>query len=390
MVAGIYGVFGSGNLVAVRLVQAIVSLLTTVVIYRLGTVAFSHRVGLGAAAGVCFYPSFLGYNNLLLSEVLFTFLVPATTLACVESLQRRSFSLLLTAGVLLGLAALTRSVMFLFAPVLAAVVFCAWHDGGFRRWYAAAIPVLAMAVVIAPWSYRNTVLHRTFVVIDVMGGRNAMMGNYDYTPLERSWATIGIAQGEGEWYRVLARESADFAQQTQGQRDKLALRHAVRFVLDHPVLTLQRDVVKFFNFWQLERSLIAGAKQGFFGDLSRGTLIVASVAICGSYAAAILLGIFGLFLVRPTSRGIHWLLVAQIAFPCLIHTLIFAHERYHLPVMPFVLLYAAAAVSRSRQIWQVRGLSFWLAAGSCMVLVLAWARELVFVDFSHAVDILGG
>ncbi|MBI3468262.1 MAG: glycosyltransferase family 39 protein [Planctomycetes bacterium] len=389
-VALIYSICGGSHLGAVRAIQAAISMLTIVATYRLGRIAFGSRVGLWGAASACFYPSLLGFNNLVLSETLFTFLLVATTLVCVEAMHRGSFSLLIAAGTLLGLAALTRSIMVLFAPLLAMIIVCSWRDGGLRRWLAGAVPVAAVALVIAPWSYRNSRLQETFVVIDVMGGRNAMMGNYEYTPLERSWATISLVQGERAWHTVLAHETPGYHQLTQGQRDKLALRHAVGYVLDHPLLTAKRDLVKFFNFWQLERSLLARAKEGFFGQVSGAGLLVASCTICGSYAAAILLGIFGLFLCRPVARSFHWLFVAQILFPCAIHTLVFAHERYHLPIMPFVLLYAAAACLNVRQIWQRRcSWSFWLAVVSCAVLVLAWLREMVFVDFANVVEIVG-
>ena len=40
----------------------------------------------------------------------------------------------------------------------------------------------------------------------------------------------------------------------------------------------------------------------------------------------------------------HLFLVSVIVFVCGVHTVVFGHERYHLPLMPFILLYAAAAI----------------------------------------------
>src|SRR5690606_37700273 len=149
---------------------------------------------------------------------------------------------------------------------------------------------------IAPWPYRNTTLQKTLTFIDVMGGRNVMMGNYEYTPLERSWATIDIARGQQSWNPVLAAETPGYSQLTQGQIDKLAMKRGVRYFFAHPTVSLQRCVVKFFNFWQLERTIVAGASQGLFGQFTRLQLIALALVICGSYATAILSGIFGLWM----------------------------------------------------------------------------------------------
>ena len=110
----------------------------------------------------------------------------------IEALRRGSLPWLAAAGVVLGLAALTRSVLWLFPPVLAVFVFLAF-GGSWRRRLPAAITVVAsFTLLVGPWAVRNTRLQKTFIAIDVMGGRNFMMGNYRYTPLYRSWATIEI------------------------------------------------------------------------------------------------------------------------------------------------------------------------------------------------------
>ncbi len=389
VVAGIYGVTGPGNYAAVRAMQALLSLVTAVVAYRLAVVVFSRRVAIWTAACVCLYPSFLGYNNLLLSETLFTLLLCGATWAAVEAIQRQSLVLLLVTGLLLALSALTRSITMLFMPLLAIMVLCSWKGTVGRRVTAALLPMIAFIGVVGPWSYRNSKLQGTFVAIDVMGGRNAMMGNYEHTPMERSWATINIATGEQAWHHVLAREAPPTAE-TQGLLDKRALRHALRFVLDHPWLTLQRDVVKFFNFWQLDRELVAGARQGFFGNLSKVVLLGAAAAVCGAYALAMFAGIFGLFLAQPADRRVHLLLLATVVFPCFIHTLIFAHSRYHLPIMPIIMMYAVSAGLGWRQIVAERkGAAFWAASVSCAILAASWLRELIVVDLAQVTGIFG-
>src|SRR5207247_2626274 len=67
LVAAVYWAAGAGNVSAVRLLQAVLSLLTVAVAYRLGRELLSRRAALWLAGLCCFYPSLLAYNDLLLS-----------------------------------------------------------------------------------------------------------------------------------------------------------------------------------------------------------------------------------------------------------------------------------------------------------------------------------
>ncbi len=382
-VAGVYSVFGLENYAAVRMIQALLGLGTVVLVYVLGAEVYSRRVGLWASGWCAFYPSFLGFNNLLLSETLFTLFVAAITVVTLIAIKRRSMTLMPVLGVLLGLGALVRSILWLCGPLIAIYLILVWGGRWRTRVAATFIMMTCFLATIAPWAYRNTQHQRTLTIIDCMGGRNAMMGNYEHTPLERSWATIDIAQGKQAWHRVLAAETPNYSSLTQGQLDKVAMKHGIRFVLDNPWLTLKRDVVRFFNFWQLERTLVAGAAFGHFGELPKPAILTGAALVCGSYALAVFAGVFGVLMTPVADRRIHWLLVFTIAFPCVTHTLIFAHSRYHLPIMPIVLVFATSALLRMRNLWsRRRELTFALSLIACLLLIVGWTREIVMVDLA--------
>jgi 4-amino-4-deoxy-L-arabinose transferase-like glycosyltransferase len=388
VVAVLYRLFGLENYQAVRLFQALLSLATVLLLYRLGTAVGSPRVALWLAGLSCFYPSFLGFNNLLLTEVLFTFLLCAFCLVLIRALQRDSLGLLGTAGVLLGLTALTRSVVWLLPPVLVCFLLPAFRGSLARRALAALVFTASFAVTIAPWAARNTRVEKTFIAIDTMGGRNFMMGNYRYTPLYRSWEAVDIP-GEQSWIHEVLAANPSAQPRTQGQIDKLALRQGLKFVAVNPGLTLQRDVVKFFDFWGLERELVSGAASGFFGPISRPVLVALAVLIFGSYVFALFAGVFGIFLAPPADRRVHLFLLLVIAFICGMHTLVFGHSRYHLPLMPLVLLYAAAALVRRREIWaRRRSPLFWAACSLCLVFVGGWLWSFLALDGERLLNLL--
>jgi 4-amino-4-deoxy-L-arabinose transferase-like glycosyltransferase len=379
--AGIYQLFGIENFIAVSAFHAALSLATVLVTYRLAAVVYSPRVGVIAAALTCFYPSLLAYNQFFLSEVVFTFFVTTGALLSVRTLQTARLGVAAMLGLCLGLGALTRSVLWLFAPLLCVGLLFAVSAKLRRRLAIAAVTLLVFAATIAPWSWRNTQVHKTFTVVDVMGGRNVMMGNYEYTPLDRSWATIEIETGDRAWHRVLAAHTANYAQLTQGQIDKLAMRYGLEYFFAHPWRSLQRSTVKFFNFWQLEREIVAGLRQGDFGAAPMFITILVALTVCGVYAVTVFGAIFGVIVVPPMQRIVHIVLLAWVGFPCAIHTIAFAHSRYHLPLIPIMSVYAAAAFAQTSVIIERRKTwAFFMAVLACGALIGSWVREFVVLD----------
>jgi 4-amino-4-deoxy-L-arabinose transferase-like glycosyltransferase len=380
LVALTYAWAGNDNFQAVRVWQLGLSLITVVVVYGMAARLSGRRAAALAAGLVCFYPSLLGFNNLLLTEVLFTFLLCVFCTLLLTSLRMASLPFVAGAGIVLGLAALTRSVVWPFGIAVAAFLLVAWRGALLKRARAAAILLLVTGATLAPWAIRNTALERTPVVVDAMGGRNFMLGNYEFTPLYRMWDAVSL-EGEQNWYSVLAASHRPEELETQGQIDHIAGSYGLAYVSSHPVQTLQRDVVKLFDLWGLERELIGGVDLGYFGSISRPGLLLLTAIIFGSYVAAMLLGIFGAIMAPPADRRARWFLFLLIGFICVIHVVTYGHSRYHLPLVPIVLVFAANALVQRRRLWEQRWTrSWWLASAVCGVLICGWSAQLLIID----------
>jgi 4-amino-4-deoxy-L-arabinose transferase-like glycosyltransferase len=387
LVAGVYEVAGSRNYGAVRLVQVAIGLATLVLVYALGSMLGSRRVGVWAAGLYSVYPSMIAYDRLLLTEVLFTALLCAWLVALIVAMRRDSIPGLIVAGVLLGLSALTRSIFWPFPILLGAYLLLTWRSSAGRRVLAALTLAVAAYATIAPWAIRNTRLQKTFTTIDVMSGRNLMMGNYEYTPLHRAWDAISET-GPRAWDRVLAASDPGFDRLTQGQKDKVALRAAVAYVKAHPLQTAERDAIKFFNFWGLERELIAGASRGYFGAVSTPGLLLLTVVIFGSYIAAMVAGVFGAIVVPPADWRTHLITLMIIGYVCAMHVLTFGHSRYHLPLIPLIMVHSARGVAHRGEVWsRRRSRAFGLACALVGVLAVGWGWDL-FTDLGRFVDAL--
>ena len=378
MVATIWRLAGAGDVTAVRLAQIPLSLLTAWTGYLIGRRLYNDRVGLLAAIGITFYPSLLFSGVLVLSETLFTCLLMLALLACLLVIDRRSPWTALVAGAGVGAAALTRSIMWPSIAVLVGAVLVGL-PGSFRsRVRIVAALVLGYAIVVGPWSLRNTLLQRSFVVVDTMGGLNLMMGNYAHTPEDRMWDAVSLT-GEKAWDHLLPPLAPDGSRWTEGTKDKWAQRQAFSYIMAHPATALRRTLLKLADFWGIERDFVAGVEHGLYRPPA-WIWVPIGIAIGVLYVALMVLGVLGLCMSRHANWRAHLLMIGLIVFMSAIYALAFGHPRYHLPLVPILAIYAAVAIDR--RAWTAG----WRSIGgvSAIVLVAAlaaiWARDVFFRD----------
>lgn len=141
-------------LAGVALVQSVLSSLMAVVTYRIGII-LSHRmwIGLAAAFLVALEPMSLYWNGLLMSDVLFGFLLTA------------SYSLLMTdryrmSAMALGLAALTRPIALYLAPLFFITMLYVDFRRGRSLWENIARTLASFAILVAvifPWFVHNKI-----------------------------------------------------------------------------------------------------------------------------------------------------------------------------------------------------------------------------------------
>ncbi len=369
----VYRAAGTTDPLAARVFQAGLSLVNLLLVYLLGRRLFSERVALLAALVFAFYPSFLFYNNHLLTEGLFTCLLTLTAYSLAVYLVSGRAIVLAIAGAALGLTVLTREILW---PMLGVMALLAGHVAGWRsaRW-AGHVAALAGAflIVVAPWAVRNTLLQRTFTFVATNGGVVFYEGNYEHTPLDRPWRAHAL-DPELKVRRLLPEGLSE------GERQKVAFQRGLAFMAAHPGLTARRALVKMANVWGLEREVVGVLLKGDYGPIGRlGTLAVAG-AILGVYVATILAGVTGLCFAAAApgpTRPFHLFFAILAAFVTLAHAPAFGHPRFHLPLMPLFGIYAAYAWLIRRAIIDAwRGVTFKVAMGLAGLLGVVWLREI--------------
>jgi 4-amino-4-deoxy-L-arabinose transferase-like glycosyltransferase len=383
--AAIWGLVGI-DLQAVRLVQFVLALLTTGLVYQIGRRMFSPVVGRYAAAFTWLYPSLIFFNFTILTETLYVFLLTGFLLLAVMLVTEPRAATAVGCGLALGLACLTRSALWPLPLVLCPLLAVLLRRPLRTRLALAAAVFVGYGLVVGPWALRNTRLQGVVTIVDTMGGLNLHMGNYEHTPEERLWDAVAL-KGDKHWAYPL--RSQNPPPQTEGQKDKWAQRRALEFIAANPLVSLRRAAIKFADFWGLERELAGGFSQGLY-VAPRWFAILAPTLIAVTYAIVALAGATGFWLVRARDWRTEVLLLLPVVGITAVHTIVFGHSRYHIPLVPILALYGAAlvqhlAVRDAGLIPRVtpaglRRLQIAGAAASVAVLVVIWSRQLLLVD----------
>jgi 4-amino-4-deoxy-L-arabinose transferase-like glycosyltransferase len=177
LVIGILDRIGGAS--AIYAVQALLRAGTCLLVYLIGKRIISERAGFWAGLFMSLDIYFLVYSLLILSETVFVFLLVAGVALGLSALHGRDSSpnagkkLLRSAGagVLLGLATLTRP-QGLYLPLVLAIacVMVAWRGGYLRRAVVYATIMLATAyVVTGVWAVRDVVhFSKPFINSDIV------------------------------------------------------------------------------------------------------------------------------------------------------------------------------------------------------------------------------
>jgi hypothetical protein len=242
--------------------------------------------------------------------------------------------------------------------------------------------------VVAPWAVRNTRLQGLPVIVDTMGGLNLRMGNYEFTPHDRIWDAVS-QKGAQSWIVGLPPHPPGGGEWTEGWKERWAREQAIAYMRAHPGLTLWRAVIKFGDFWALDRDFVAGIQRGLFQPPAWAAA-VASVAITVAFPLFIGLAIVGVCLAPPSDWRSHVLIILLVLFVTALHSVVFGHPRYRLPLTPLLAVYAGAAVSA--RAWR-RLYEGWRVAlvPAALVVMLAgiWTTQFVVRDWAFVRRLLG-
>ncbi|TCP57791.1 dolichyl-phosphate-mannose-protein mannosyltransferase [Tumebacillus sp. BK434] len=322
---GLYELFGHKYRMVYG-VQSLLSVATLFAVYLIGRRLFDTKVAMLALLIGALYVPLIGYSGVLLTESLFLALFTYALYAFLVGSQDGNLYGYLIAGLLFGLATLTRSIALLL-PVIA-VVWLMLANKTFRlprpTWIRLGLMVLVMAAVIAPWSIRNYMEQKQFVLVDTTAGLNLLIGNNDY------------ANGffSDKIYSLPAFKEAMAGTKTDAKRDAIMKAAGKQWILDHPGHFAELTWMRFQMYLSAKKDWVAATHEWERIPLYSDTFHA-------RYQWTLMsLGLVGVVLACWRDRqALLPVLVAGYFLGAI--SVFFVQTRYQLPAMPYIILLAA-------------------------------------------------
>ncbi len=317
---------------AARILEALLGTLAVALIALIALRLWSPGVALTAATIAAIYPPLLLVGSTLLSESLFVPLVLGVVLAALGARDTRRLRWVALAGVLIGLATLTRgNGIVLLAPVAAMV----WTGTPRLSWPALRAPLTLLGVALltlVPWTIRNQHVLHAFVPLTTESGY-ALAGTYQSAAQNSSANPAFWLPPRADVARVLAHAPDDNEAQISSALNTVAF----DYVKAHPASLLKTagwSTLRLFN--------LVGT--GFENRLARYESFPRGLTEASVYSfwALALLAIGGAFTraARGRPRSFWWCPVALL----LSTVLLFGTTRYRVPADPFFVMLAAVGL----------------------------------------------
>jgi 4-amino-4-deoxy-L-arabinose transferase-like glycosyltransferase len=365
-----------------RLAQALLGALLVPLTWALARrIGFAEKTARWAAGFIAAWPLLIAYTLGLATENLFVVLLALGLVLLLRARdvgRARDHAL---AGIVLGLAALTRSIVSAFVPLVALWLWWVAVRQPFqavRRGLKSAIQgirnpailFLCFLVVTVPWSVRNTLLHRRFTWIESALGYDLYMG---YHPRSSGTFQYGISL---DLMPIL----------DDGARHERGMVAFWGFVRDDPGRIPYLMLRKAGYLWALDRrELTYFYGNGFLGCWPVPLEWLVFLLACGPLAVFAPAAALGLACGRMDGRKA--LLALLLAYYIGIHMLILAEPRFHLPLFaPVAVLAAYALVERPWR--ESRPWQHAVALALIALLLANWGLE-VARDWSVLARLLG-
>lgn len=314
--------FGGDGVFGMKLVQILLDSITAAIIFIFMREAFNRSAAYLSAIIWIVHP-FAIYSTLYVgTEALFTCLLALWVFLIVRAINKDSWQLYAAAGAVLGLATLTRGVTQFVPLVLPALLFMFREQN--PHWVRRYLLSLACFIlIILPWGARNYYVLHEFIPI---GANNTVVLWGSYEPL------LTIESRDREMPRLLEEAKTKGLvplplDRGPAQRDSFLVRLAIFNYLNQ----LEKDPVE-FSFFMLKKFF----RVWFATESGNNHAITLCINLL-FYVPAVM----GVLVVWKRRNLAITLQLCLIGYFTLVHWLTLPLFRYMVPVMPYIIGFAA-------------------------------------------------
>jgi 4-amino-4-deoxy-L-arabinose transferase-like glycosyltransferase len=328
--AAIYLVFGR-ELLAAQLFNVLLGVLTVYLTYLLARKAFAEQVALVAGAVVALMPSLILYAGLLASENLATPLLLSSLALFLHGMRTSKMIYIFLSGILLGLTVLIRPATLLLPIAWLLYVFYRKRD---LQMVGAHGLLLGIPIILCllPWVVRNYLVFERFIPLSTDSGSVLLIsfnadssGRYSVPQVHQEISARAEKLGWDEY-----------------QHSQALQREAFDFVRQHPWRAIMLAPLKLF---QLFRDDVSGVTWNF-EETSRPSprwLRTVLIVLAQGYYGLVLGLAFMAIVYHKSLRNTPWsgLLLTPILYWSAFHLVFFGDDRYHLPILPIIVIFSA-------------------------------------------------
>ena len=323
----LYRLFGVHATVG-QLANIIISLLIVLSTYCIANRLFSSSVARLSSLILAIWPNFSAYTGLLCSDLLFTAFLIAMLAVLICMKQDKSLPFILI-GLIFALATLTRTGIALFIiPVMLYLFFNRENNSIHKFSLRLAILIIASLIIFAPWWIRNYQVFDRFIPLSTNGGFNFWLGN------------VQLAQSNDPGAMDMIWPDTEYDMSSYGYKivwDKIK-QNPLKFIYQIPIKTINLFILDISGWRWLQK-----------GSDPKGFPFLIAIALSQLYYMLMIvctgIGIFftGKHFSKYFRMG-HYLMAVTLCYWVGIHCIFFGKDRYHLPLVPLIAIYAAYGI----------------------------------------------
>ena len=329
------------RLIVARLVQVTIGALSCVLVGLAGKRFFNQKVAVIAALLLAIYPPAIFFDGLIQKSVLDLFLITLILVAIGEFRERQRLKWLIVMGLALAAFTLNRENARILYPILVVWILIYFRPQSLAKRTSWAVALtLSMAALLAPVAIRNYYVGGEFLVSTSQLGPNLYIGNH--AGARGSYEPLVPGHGNAEFERNDAKQLAERAigkPLSPSQVSDYWVGRSIEYMRSQPGSWLRLLGRKLLLAINAKEAVDTESIEAY----SEYSFVLRSLRWM-NFGVLLTLAAIGVWLMRDAARRV-FILYLMFAAMVLSTALFFVVARYRYPLVPFVVLFAAGAIS---------------------------------------------